>query len=485
MFPLHYRAFTWPTHDGTWYTGSTSVKDPNPFGELRVVCEEFLSAAPHRWDAIRAISIDKSGTREAPRFMQDYVRGDGFVLPELPAAMYENMAQLANNSFVIGQRVDARKILMTDKVDNILCRMPQLTSITWRWFPPQLDSPIWPVLDTISGLRKVTFVFNTHFATGFSSIVLSSIIARLVQSIANCKMLEVLQINVPIARNVYHDPTWKVDPILELTWPFLYRLSLSHGRITSAQKFMDFLTRHNRLKELSISDSLVPSIRGKNDQLPRIQDMDLANFRLAKALLPKTSKSTLDPCPTHALRIHSSLSRTDFAALCDILPGIANFLQKLSISLTETSDQDIMTVIDVAPNLVRLEISAREVITVLTGVKRLRSKQTLKRQNWGPMRDWKDLKFPIDFMNHLTPWATAFRKAPRLESLLLRCLPTSASHSQPSMYDDTKSVSLEEAFRAILDVSRVESHMLVGRDMGLEITCYRKEAQQSMEAKTD
>ncbi|KZO94759.1 hypothetical protein CALVIDRAFT_200156 [Calocera viscosa TUFC12733] len=476
-FPLEYRNVVWPTHDGTWRIGSSAVKDLNPFGELSLACEDFLSAAPVRWRAIRDVSIYKWGTPVAPRFMQDYVRSDGFILPRLPEEVYDVLMHQANNPQEIIERGNARHLYMVDNISRILGRMPWLTALTWHWFPPEVDSDLWRVLDKMNSLRKVCFVFNTDFTHGYNATALSTIVGRLVQSIAGCGSLETLAINVPIARNGHHDSTWNFDHIYDVTWPLLRQLDLSHTRITSDKKFMLFLSRHDQLEHLRISESTLPSVQVETSQLPNLVNVDVPNFKLAKSLInPKESTIQPDARRVHGLRIQSALIKSQFATLCDILPRIASTLQTLNISLNVTSDADIPTVLDRAPNLVNLEITGHNVMDVLSAARRVRSRHTLQALNSGPMRDWTNIRFPMDYVDHLGRWASCFSKASKLKTLLLRCSTRLSAHDKPAMYDEAQSVSLSDVFRPVVsNVIRVQTQVMQGRDLGLLITCYRKD----------
>jgi len=240
---------------------------------------------------------------------------------------------------------------------------------------------------------------------------------------------------------------------------------------------MNFLSRHERLEHLRISESIVPAVTFPLDQLPHLIDVDVPNLRLAKALVAaKGSTVSPDMRPVYGLRIQASLGRTEFATLRDILPGIASTLQSLNISLKETSDTDIPAVLERAPNLVNLEITGHKVIDVLNAARRLRSKLTLQPLNAGPMRDWINVRFPMAYADQLDRWAASFRKAPRLKTLLMRCL-AQATNNKASMYDDTQSLSLEDAFRPVVpNVNKVRCQVMQGRDLGLLVTCYRRGA---------
>ncbi|KZT59941.1 hypothetical protein CALCODRAFT_155869 [Calocera cornea HHB12733] len=398
-FPLEYRDVLWPTHDGTWRAGSSAVKDPNPFGELSLACEDFLSSAPMRWRAIRAISIYRWGTPVAPGFMQEYVRGEGFMLPQLPVDVYEALTRAANNPQEIIERGTARHLFMADNVARVLGRMPWITSLTWHWFPPDVDSDMWRALDRMQSLRRISFVFNTDMTHGYTGAALSEIMVRLVASIANCRELEKLVISVPIARNGHHDPTWSFDPIYDATWPQLRSLDLSHTRITSSSKFMLFLGRHEKLEELRISDSRVPPEKVVTSHLPNLVNLDVPNFRLARTLVEPVAKQDLRP--VHGLKIQSSLSKKEFITLCDLLPMISSTLQSLNIWLNTTSDADVPALLECVPNLVSLEITGHNVNEVLAAARRVRSRHTLQALNSGPMRDWRNIRFPTAYANHL------------------------------------------------------------------------------------
>ncbi|KZT59940.1 hypothetical protein CALCODRAFT_492920 [Calocera cornea HHB12733] len=449
-FPLEYRSFIWPTHDASWIRGSNDVQAsstialtsgpedrPNPYGELGLDCEDWLSEEPRRWRAIRSLYVHKLGTRTAPRFMQgqEAASRPGRSIPP------EILAQLSKPT-TGGEEYYMRSVARLEYIitafSKALLRVPHLTSLTWNWIGPGSTSPLWEAIRAQSSLKRLSFNIESHPLFLQSSGSTSEAITLLMRMLDDCPSLEQLAITAPVFLSspdplAHPQRGWFEDCLVDHSWSQLQKLELGQMVLGPAKgrHLAAFISRHRGLKQLRFTKASFPATILNRIALPHL---------------------------------------TDFAF---DTPYYAQF------------PVELLSMLPQFPRLQHLQFRNQSILEVLSAARPLKDRITGMPLNQGPAAEWKNIMFPASHVDTLAVWAHYFNVAPRLQTLVLRASgrlnDTSEQPNDSSLKmrlrHTREGLSLKEVFARVIDnAARVDSEVRGrGSTLDLWITCVRDE----------